>query len=99
MAGHHGRARHIGVPGLLMLRLEAVYGSRHAAESTLRQALSRARLAAVPDSPVDALQVVRAHLLGRLSGEIGPRIAMALVDDLTERAEEPPESGVIPLAP
>ncbi len=80
---------------LLLQLLEGACGSREAAVSALRLALVQAELDGVPDAPEDTLVFVRAHLLSRLSEDIGPRLAMALVDDLVERLEAFPESGVV----
>lgn len=84
---------------LLLQLLEGACGSRDAAVSTLRLALVRAGLDGVPDTPNKTVLFVRAHLLGRLSEDVGPRLAMALVDDLLERLEEAPESGVVAVTP
>ncbi|MGH7435351.1 MAG: hypothetical protein ACRENE_06730 [Polyangiaceae bacterium] len=82
---------------LLLQLLEGACGSREAAVSTLRLALVRSGLDGVPDTPDKALLFVRAHLLGKLTEEVGPRLAMALVDDLVERLDEPPQSGMVPV--
>ncbi|MGH7439605.1 MAG: hypothetical protein ACRENE_28275 [Polyangiaceae bacterium] len=84
---------------MLLQLLEGACGSRQAAVSTLRLGLLRAGLDGVPDTPDGALLFVRAHLLAKLSQDVGPRLAMALVDDLSERLEPSPESGVVPVPP
>ena len=79
--------------------LEAACGTREAAISVLRLALVRAGLDGVPDAPDQTLLFVRAHLIGKLSEDVGPRLAMALVDDLVERLEAAPTSGVVAAVP
>lgn len=65
----------------------------------LRLALVQAGVDGVPDTPGKALLFVRAHLLAKLSADVGPRLAMAFMDELVEQLDEPPESGVVPLSP
>lgn len=99
MEGGRRREAESRTRALLLQLLEGACGSREAALSTLRVALVRAELDGVPDTPEEALLFVRAHLLGKLSEDVGARLALSLIDDLTERLEGPSESGVMPLAP
>ncbi|MGH7435414.1 MAG: hypothetical protein ACRENE_07045 [Polyangiaceae bacterium] len=99
MESRQPRLREHRTRALLLQLLEAACGTREAALSVLRLALVRAGLDGVPDRPDDTVLFVRAHLLARLSEDVGPRLAMALVDDLVERLDAPPESGVIAVPP
>lgn len=83
----------------LLQLLERTCGSSDTADSILRSALAQAGLAQVPHPPDEALSFVRAHLVGRLCAEVGPRLAMAFIDDLTDDLESPPASAVVAAPP
>jgi CheY-like chemotaxis protein len=67
--------------------LELVYGSRDAALGALDRSLAVAGRSALPDPAHGLLAFVRDQLTSVLSGEIGPELATALVDDYTGRLE------------
>jgi hypothetical protein len=77
------------------------YGTRGQALGAIERALAIAGREHLPDDPADLLAFVRAHLLGVLSPEVGPRLTMALVDDLVARCEAVAESQPVasPLPP
>ncbi len=83
----------------LLQLLERASGSYDAADSILRYALAQAGLSHVPPLPDDVLAFVRAHVLGPLNAEVGPRRAMAFIDNLTDELESPPASGAVSRAP
>lgn len=81
----------------LVARLELAYGSPAAAVHALRRALVLAGRSHLPDSPEDLVAFVHARLVPILIAEIGPRLTMALVDDLV--ADVAPISSTQPLRP
>jgi hypothetical protein len=81
----------------LVARLELAYGSPAAAVHALRRALVLAGRSHVPDGPEDLVAFVHARLVPILIAEIGPRLTMALVDDLV--ADVAPISSTQPLRP
>lgn len=97
MEGRRRREAESRTRSLLLQMLEGACGSRETAVSTLRLALVRAALDGVPDTAEEAAHFVREHLLGKLSEDVGPRLAFSLMDDLIERLEAPTDSGVIPV--
>jgi hypothetical protein len=86
--------RRLGVQATLVSLLELAYGARGPALHALEQALVVAGVEHLPDDPADAVAFVRAHLLGPLSADVGPRLTMALIDDLVARFDVPPASAV-----
>jgi hypothetical protein len=83
----------------LLSLLQMACGSPGAALDLLDQALARAGRAELPSSSSDLIAFVRAHLLGPLSEEVGPRLTMALVDDLVAEFGEPSSVPVQPTVP
>jgi hypothetical protein len=92
----------------LMSRLEMAYGSPAPAVLALRHALVLAGRQELPESPSDLVAFVHTWLVPILMAEIGPRLTMALVDDLVgdlapisstqTLASGPPESVPRPVA-
>jgi hypothetical protein len=80
----------------LTSQLEMAYGSRAPAALAVRRALVLAGRQDLPGSPSELLAFVHAHLVPILMTEIGPRLTMALVDDLA--VELAPISSTLPLA-
>jgi hypothetical protein len=77
--------RRVGVQATLLSLLELAYGQRGAAHQALAQALADGGRDHLPDEPAEALAFVRAHLLGPLTTEVGPRLTVALVDEFVIR--------------
>jgi CheY-like chemotaxis protein len=82
--------RRLGVQATLVSLLEKAFGSRGTAVSTLERVLALAGRDRLPDEPAEAVAFMRAHLLGALSADLGPRLTMALVDDFVECFDLPP---------
>jgi hypothetical protein len=78
-------------------RLGMAYGSPAPALQALNRALLLAGRAELPGDPSELVAFVHAHLLPILIAEIGPRLSMALVDDLV--ADLAPVSSTLPLGP
>lgn len=77
--------------------IATVCGSRRLAEQLIEGARAESGLAAVPRGGRALLSFARAHLVERLSLEIGPRLALAMLDELREglaHEEDPESSGV-----
>ncbi|HEY6458569.1 MAG TPA: hypothetical protein VIY73_00415 [Polyangiaceae bacterium] len=91
-----------GVQRTLVSLLEMAFGDVHTAHTAVASALVVAGRDELPREPAEMVAFVRAHLLTPLSDQIGPRLTMALVDDLLVRldlpssaiVEEPPPSSV-----
>jgi hypothetical protein len=67
--------------------LELAAGSPRSARAVLDRALADAGRDELPVSARDVVAFVRAHVLGVLTEEIGPRLTMALVDDLVAQLQ------------
>lgn len=85
----------------LLEELERAFGGDQGARIFVQAALRAARLTALPREAGPMLDFVRAHLLGAVVGELGPRGAAELLTRLTATLEELPvggplESGVQP---
>jgi hypothetical protein len=80
-----------------LARLEMAYGSPAAAAHALKRALVLAARSEVPETPEDVVAFVHARLVPILIAEIGPRLTMALVDDLA--ADLAPVSSTQPSRP
>jgi len=65
----------------------------------LDRALAEAGRTELPSTPGDLVDFVRAHLLDVLSGEIGPRLTVALVEDLVTELAGAPLGATPPPAP
>ncbi len=84
--------------------LEMAYGSVDDANAAVAQALALAGREELPTSGIELVAFVRAHLLESLTEQIGPRLTMALLDDLAMQLDpaafvplpepEPPPSSV-----
>lgn len=93
-----------GARGTLASLLEMAYGSVDAANAAVSQALALAGRDELPTSGIELVAFVRAHLLDSLTEQIGPRLTMALLDDLAMQLDptafvplpepEPPPSSV-----
>jgi hypothetical protein len=94
--GSHGQK---SAKSTLLSLLQMACGSPGAALDLLEQALVRAGRDELPASTSELVAFVRAHLLGPLSEEIGPRLTMALVDDLVEELGEPISVPALPTVP
>jgi len=79
----------------LIARLEMAYGSPAPAVAALRRALVLAGRSEPPSEPSELVAFVHARLVPILIAEIGPRLTMALVDDLV--ADVAPVSSTQPL--
>jgi hypothetical protein len=74
---------------MLMSLLEVAFGSAEPVRTLIEEALAAAERAELPPGGPELVTFVRAHLLGPLSEHIGPRLTMALVDDLVAAVERP----------
>jgi hypothetical protein len=74
---------------LLMSLLEVAFGSAEPVRVLVEEALAAAAKQEVPPGGPELVTFVRAHLLAPLSEQIGPRLTMALVDDLVAAVERP----------
>lgn len=74
--------------------LDTAFGDDTSARVLLHAALRSARRATLPVEPEAILDFVRAHMMGSLTEELGPRIVSALLDQLTEelRISAPPST-------
>jgi hypothetical protein len=84
------------------------FGDGHAASDAITQALARAGLDELPATDRELVAFVRAQLLAPLSEEIGPRLTLALIEDLVRQLgpdtvppprRAPPPSSVRPARP
>lgn len=84
-----------GIRRTLVSLLEMAFGDVPAAHAAVASALAAAGREELPVGSAELVAFVRAHLLTLLSEQIGPRLTMALVDDLMLRIEPPgaAESG------
>ena len=87
-------------PHRTLLRvLDTAFGDEHSGRVLLHAALRSARRASLPE-PDGILDFVRAHMMGALTEELGPRIVSALLDQLAdelakfddEQHHDPPSS-------
>jgi CheY-like chemotaxis protein len=67
--------------------LLAAYGTEERVAGIISSALVSAGRTAAPKGPHDVLTWVRAHVLPIVSSDLGPRIAMALLDELAAELE------------
>jgi hypothetical protein len=65
------------------------FGGREPAKEAIAQALAAGGREELPAAGPELVAFVRAHLLEPLSDHIGPRLTMALVDDLVEQLDPP----------
>jgi hypothetical protein len=95
-----------GMTTLVMSLLATAYGSNELAAAALARALAHARRATVPEAVTDLVDFTRGYLLEILRVDVGPALALALVEDLLARLlemgaappSEPPESMQRPVA-
>lgn len=88
MGGSHGSGAPTGGPRqTLVSLLEMAFGSATSAHDAIAAALVLAGKQELPEGATDLIAFVRAHLLPTLSEQIGPRLTMALVDDLVEKLD------------
>jgi hypothetical protein len=74
---------------MLVSLLEVAFGAREAVRDLLAEALLAAGRDELPAGGPELVTFVRAHLLAPLSEHMGPRLTMALVDDLVAAVERP----------
>lgn len=65
--------------------LDAAYGDPHGGRVLVQAGLRASRRATVPTDHGALLAFVRAHLVGPLAAELGPRIVAAFLEDLEQR--------------
>jgi CheY-like chemotaxis protein len=63
------------------------FGAQEPVDAVLEEALATAGRDELPDTGQELIAFVRAHLLAPLSDHIGPRLTMALVDDLVAQLD------------
>lgn len=80
--------------GRLHALLELSLGNALVARAAVAHALSLAGRDSLPESGAELMAFVRAHLVNILTGELGPRLTIALLDDLAQELEP----GVVDLA-
>lgn len=93
-----------GAQRTLASLLELAYGGVDDAKAAVAQALALAGREELPTSGSELVAFVRAHLLESLTEQIGPRLTIALLDDLAAQLDpivipppadsEPPPSSV-----
>jgi hypothetical protein len=76
--------------------LELACGGSETAKKVMAAALADAKRTELPEASGDIVAFVRAHLSPILAREIGPRLTMALVDDLLVQLEAPPSPSSPP---
>ncbi|HEY8088185.1 MAG TPA: hypothetical protein VIF09_10080 [Polyangiaceae bacterium] len=76
----------------LLTLLESAYGSAEDASAALGRALLSSARTELPSTIPELIAFVRTDLLPVLSGELGPRLTMALLDDFIVQHETP--SGI-----
>jgi hypothetical protein len=74
--------------------LDTAFGDDTSARVLLHAALRSARRTTLPVEPEAILDFVRAHMMGSLTEELGPRVVSALLDQLAEelRNYDPPST-------
>jgi hypothetical protein len=88
---------HTSAQQTLLTLLELACGSSEPALEAIRQAMVLARRDDLPLTAPEIVAFVRAHLVPLLTDQIGPRLTMALLDDLLEKlgVEEAEASGEV----
>lgn len=82
--GSHGRTP---AQQTLVSLLEMAYGSATPALAAVEVGLSLAGRDDLPPTGPEVLAFVRAHMVAKLTDDIGPRLTMALLDDLVARLD------------
>jgi len=67
--------------------LELSLGDKIVAQAAIAHALALAGRSELPESGPELLAFVRAHLVNILTGELGPRLTIALLDDLADELD------------
>jgi len=75
----------------LMRLLESAFGEDSTGRAFVQNALRTSRRNALPAEPDALLDFVRAHLVGALTEELGPRMVSALLDDLSNELAPQPQ--------
>lgn len=78
---------HTSAQRTLLSLLELACGAAEPAHEAVRLALVMAGRDELPLTGPEIVAFVRAHLMTLLSDQIGPRLTMALIDDLVEKLE------------
>jgi hypothetical protein len=74
----------------LLQLLDLSLGNPTVARAAVAHALGLAGRQELPTSPAELLSFVRAHLVSILTSELGPRLTMALLDDLEAKLDPAP---------
>jgi len=74
-------------PQALVSLLEMAFGAPEPVDAVIEEALMKAGRDDLPATAPELIAFVRAHLLEPLSDHIGPRLTMALVDDLVAQID------------
>lgn len=92
-----GPQLHTSAQRTLLSLLEMACGAPEAAHEAVRQAMLLAGRDELPLTGPDIVAFVRAHLMTLLSDQIGPRLTMALMDDLVDKlgADDADASGEV----
>jgi hypothetical protein len=69
----------------LVALVRTAYGDATLGDTAITAALELQVSDGLPETPVEVMRFLRSHLLGILTEEIGPRLTMAVVDDLLEQ--------------
>lgn len=78
--------------------LEMSLGNRVVAQAAIAHALAAAGRDSLPEHGPELMAFVRAHMVTLLTGELGPRLTIALLDDLAARIDptvSEPGSGIV----
>ncbi len=73
---------------VLMELLDAAYGDPHGGRVLVQAGLRASRRATLPTDHPSLLAFVRAHLVGPLAAELGPRVVAAFLEDLEQRLRD-----------
>jgi hypothetical protein len=84
-----------GPAQLLLELLELSLGNQTVARAAVAHALGLAGRDELPRNPSELLGFVRAHLVSILTGELGPRLTLALLDDLEAKLDPAPANSHI----
>ncbi len=92
-----GPQLHTSAQRTLLSLLEMACGTPESAHEAVRQAMLLAGRDELPLTGPDIVAFVRAHLMTLLSDQIGPRLTMALMDDLVDKlgVEDADASGEV----
>lgn len=86
-----GGPDHEATPAQQLLQLlDLSLGNPTVARAAVAHALGLAGRDELPTSPTELLGFVRAHLVSILTNELGPRLTMALLDDLEAKLDPAP---------